>query len=613
MSINRTHLPLKTFFTVTILVLSLVFVFSKFIDVGFSNWDDTTKYLSTIHGGIINDDGKIWSENQGRFYYYFVIPLSKLPYYFDDNIWLKSIQYIPVILSFLAFSIILSKNLKNNSIFILVLSFLLLLFSIPDSGFSPPIAYPLIFTGPFLLFLLSYFFFQLSLTNQSSVYQFIYLLLFTIAFFTYEAYFIIWIIFVFIIYIESQHESVLLKAVRLAPIILIGLIFYTIYFLYKNSLHDGVTANLYDGSNFAKNFNLNNAFKLVHNFNRNAYPGNIYLKNQNLFSSHDPLFKNNLFYLISKLSLANLLFSFTLPLLIVYHIIKYTNEKVERKKLVVILLILMCLSYGLNIVYSISEKYNSQFYTMNGYVTTYIAFFGISTSLLICIILLFSFIRSSVYKTIAAICTYLAMVVISIVINYSNLMIGNDWYFSQLRFNLINKMEERGEFASLPDNSIVLTNELYATKSILGQGVCTGDFSWENYLSGKCANKTIQFVRTTDFKSMLLQKSDSNIYFIGKVESLESNCGVITLSKIDNDKLFNTSEMKIYLFNPYQNKLKLCIKIDNETNYLSIDYDMLNKLDFSRENSGDFMIIDKAISAISLKNKNLEPKSLRIQ
>ncbi len=476
----------------TLLLVIGCLIIRDFLLVGFTNSDDSTNYITSL----VNDttDAKIWAENQGRFFFYFRVPWAKIPYLFDNIIWLKTMQYLPVALCFYLFSILLSRYFKSFNFGITMLVFLLAFFAIPSAAFQPPTAYPFLFTSDLVLFMLSVFFYQSYLTTHNYTNFIAFLIFLTIPFYSYESYiFFYFPILLYVIYSKSKElEKISFYSLfinkEVLPLISIGISFILIYFGYRYSINYHANANSYGGNTISSELNIDNLFKLIHNFNRSAFPMYTYFSNQDVFKSIDPNYHHNLFYILKSLTFLQLLIPIGLTSILFITLRNLNYQLISVKRFIFLFFGPILICYAQNILFGITQKYNQDVFNLDGYVTTYASFFGFTLSISMLIIFPLTRISNVTFKYIYIIILCLVTFVISSSTTYSNNKISQDFQISNDKFNLVNTIISNQQICAHANSTFILDN-LNHTNSLLATNVCYNDFNWVGYIYWKSNKK----------------------------------------------------------------------------------------------------------------------------
>lgn len=518
------------FFALTILT---IYTLTDFFNVGFTNSDDSDNFIRAINGNYLLG-ASIWAKGQGRFYFYYRVLWGYIPYLMGNSIWLIALKYIPIVGSFIMFSMITSKLLKSFHMGVITYTSLLLLFSVPEEPYMLPTAYPFLFSLDLLLFLISGHFYLRYLKSRNYTNYVFSILFFTIPFMCYEAYVIIFILFLLLIIkdnYKNNPKSLLNKPAlkEILPILVVGVIFYLFYFTFR-----AFYPSQYSGSSFASHFSFSRFSKAVFNINKSAFPTYIYNQAQNVFVFHNKNHTDNFCFLLTNSSVLKIILSFFISVLLCYYFIKISTLKISIKKLLFVIFYFLVLSYGLNIIPGLSEKYNTIGNEIDGYVTTYFAFFSFTLSIIIILIIAQKIaIHSKVTYYLFIFFVFIISFSTSIKIGYSNKYLGIDWNISEKRFELVNKILENDVFKNIPDNSVFLAKDLYETSSILGKKVCEGDFSWNKYIRAKTRRKLFFCRNMNDMKEVLAEKKNCNIYLLTKTENLSKKIFILNVIRLN--------------------------------------------------------------------------------
>ena len=548
-----------------------------FIAIGFTNSDDSSNYVSSLLGGVFTD-ARAWAEGQGRFYFYYRVPWARMPYLIDHVYWLKTLQYLPVISGFVLISVILGTFLRSFYFGVIVICFLLGFFSIPSAAYQPPTAYPFLFTSDVVLFLLSIFFYQRYNRTQRYGYFIAFLLFFMVPMFSYESYVVFY--FGLLFYVAFRHVHLLKKKnfrqflfnKEVLPILGIGIVFIILYFGYRFIIGYPSSNTTYDGNTLATKIDLYNVLKLIHNFNSSAFPMHTYFKNRSVFSAFDPNFKNSLFYVLSHLSLQEVLKPILLSSLVYFSLTKTPIHLLTLKRSLLIFFgsIIMC--YAQNLLFGFTQKYNQDVYTLDGYVTTYHSFYGISLAIIVLLVYPATRIKQGVIKKIYFVGIGLLVFVISSLTAYSNKILSKDLQIVHHKFQLVDALIKDNMVVRLGKRSMIKMEQLNETPSLIGGSVCYGHFSWIGYLYGKSKK---QFKLLSDDKTIneLLTENSATSYCLLK-QLIHKEKEVVTLifSPLENQSLKTdqliSNKLLIYVYIPNNRWIDYSLKINGESHRL---------------------------------------------
>jgi hypothetical protein len=552
-------------------------VLKDFIAIGFTNSDDTSNYVSSLIGGVFTD-ARAWAEGQGRFYFYYRVPWARIPYLIDHVYWLKTLQYLPVISGLILFSVILGNYFRSFYFGVIVITFLFAFFSIPSAAYQPPTAYPFLFTTDVVLFLLSIFFYQRYQRTDRYAYFIAFLFFFSVPMFSYESYIVFY--FGLLVYVAFRHVHLLKKKnfrqflfnKEVLPILGIGIVFIIMYFGYRFIIGYPSSNTTYDGNTLATKIDLYNVLKLIHNFNSSAFPMHTYFKNRSVFSAFDPNFKNSLFYVLSHLSLQEILKPILLSSLVYFSLTKTPIHLLTLKRSLLIFFgsIIMC--YAQNLLFGFTQKYNQDVYTLDGYVTTYHSFYGISLAIIVLLVYPATRIKQGVIKKIYFVGIGLLVFVISSLTAYSNKILSKDLQIVHHKFQLVDALIKDKEIIRLGKKSMIKMEQLNETPSLIGGSVCYGHFSWIGYLYGKSKK---QFKLLSDDKTIneLLTENSATSYCLLK-QLIHKEKEVVTLifSPLENQSLKTdqliSNKLLIYVYIPNNRWIDYSLKINGESHRL---------------------------------------------
>ncbi len=606
-NLKKSHL-----FIVFLLFIVGYLVLKDFVSIGFTNSDDSSNYVSSLLGGVFTDV-RAWAEGQGRFYFYYRVPWARIPYLIDHVYWLKTLQYLPVISGLILFSVILGNYFRSFYFGVIVITFLFAFFSIPNAAYQPPTAYPFLFTTDVVLFLLSIFFYQRYQRTDRYAYFIAFLFFFSVPMFSYESYVVFYFgLLVYVAYkqvhlLKTHNYRHFLLNKEALPILGIGIVFLVLYFGYRYTIGYPTSSATYDGNTLATKIDFYNVFKLIHNFNSSAFPMHTYFKNRSVFSEFDQNFKNSLQYVLSSLSFQELLKPILLASLVYFSLTKIPLFLLTFKRSFYLFFGAIFLCYAQNLLFGFTQKYNKEVYNLDGYVTTYISFYGISLAILV--LLIYPGTKIKRFKKIYFAFVSILIFVISTLTTYSNKMISQDLQISDRKFKLIDAILKDKEVLKNGSRSIIKLEQLNETASVIGSSVCYGHFSWIGYIWGK-SNK--QLARLSDDKEPkeLLSDNLANSYVLLKqLMNKKKEVVTIVFAKINPEQLKQnklvTSSLLVYLSLPENKQIDYRLQINGEIHQLVTTP---SKSSFKREKTHRMQIVEHGIYKVAIKcsNTNLE-------
>ncbi len=396
--------------------------------------------------------------------------------------------------------------------------------------------------------------------------------------FSYESYVVFY--FGLLFYVAFRHLHLLKKKnfrqfllnKEVLPILGIGIVFITLYFGYRFLIGYSTVNTSYDGNTLATKIDLYNVLKLIHNFNSSAFPMHTYFKNRSVFSAFDPNFKNSLLYVLSHLSFQEVLKPILLSSLVYFSLTKTPIHLLTLKRSLLIFFgsIIMC--YAQNLLFGFTQKYNQDVYTLDGYVTTYHSFFGISLAIIVLLVYPATRIKKGVIKKIYFLGIGIIFFVITSLIAYSNKVLSKDLQIVHHKFQLVDALIQDKDVKRLGKKSMIKMEQLNETPSLVGGSVCYGHFSWIGYLYGK-SNK--QFKLLSDDKTMqeLIAENRSRSYCLFK-QLMNKEKEVVTLlfSSLENQPLKTnqliSNKLLIYVYLPNDQPLSYTLKVNGELHRL---------------------------------------------
>jgi hypothetical protein len=344
------------------------------------------------------------------------------------------------------------------------------------------------------------------------------------------------------------------------------------YFGYRFIIGYPSSNTTYDGNTLATKIDLYNVLKLIHNFNSSAFPMHTYFKNRSVFSAFDPNFKNSLFYVLSHLSLQEILKPILLSSLVYFSLTKTPIHLLTLKRSLFIFFgsIIMC--YAQNLLFGFTQKYNQDVYTLDGYVTTYHSFYGISLAIIVLLVYPATRIKQGVIKKIYFVGIGLLVFVISSLTAYSNKILSKDLQIVHHKFQLVDALIKDKEMIRLGKKSMIKMEQLNETPSLIGGSVCYGHFSWIGYLYGKSKK---QFKLLSDDKTIneLLTENSATSYCLLK-QLIHKEKEVVTLifSPLENQSLKTdqliSNKLLIYVYIPNNRWIDYSLKINGESHRL---------------------------------------------
>jgi len=347
-----------------------------------------------------------------------------------------------------------------------------------------------------------------------------------------------------------------------------------LYFGYRLSIGYYSSNTSYDGNTLATKIDFYNVLKLIHNFNSSAFPMHTYFKNKGVFSAFDSNFNNSLFYVLSKLSLQELLKPILLSSVVYFSLIKTPLHLLTFKRSLLIFFgsIIMC--YAQNLLYGFTQKYNQDVYTLDGYVTTYHSFYGISLAIIVLLIYPATLIKKSTIQKLYFFGIGILVFVVSSLITYSNKVLSKDLQIVHHKFQLVDALIKDKEVIRVGKKATIKMEQLNESPSLVGGSVCYGHFSWIGYLYGK-SKKQLKLLSDDKTMQELIVENRSRSYCLFK-QLMNKEKKVVTLlfSSIENQPLKTnqliSNKLLIYVYLPNDQPLNYTLKVNGELHRLII-------------------------------------------
>jgi len=527
-----------------LLGLTVIITLMPFFRVGFTTGDDLEYYLTWLVGDLFTN-ANIYAHGAGRFFFLITKPIYSFPYIGDNFFLTKLIQYASLLLAFVLFAITVSKIFKSTELGLLSFLILFVPLSVTPDYYIPVISYPLFFTFSFSLALLSLLSLLSYFETGKNKFLIVSALLFAVTVLFYETYLLFLLFTGIFIFVRSCRQRGTLNTFKskpfykeIMPFVAIGIIYLIVYFSFRAAIR--TPEGFYSGSSFSKDFNWANFIKILFKYNNGALPTKIYHLNQDIISANSLLaegHKNNFWYILTHSSLLWIVNAIIQAILFFFILLK-NKTAISWKKIGLGILFSFLFAIFAHFLVAIAEKYNSEYAYLNGYVTTFYSYFGIT--------LLFSLVLFGFYKIasnkkwlqypILAIMTCLVFY-ISIVTSYSNDHLSRDWQHSHNRFNLINEMSKEKVFDGIPENALIYSPDLYETCSFSGKNVCNQNFKWEVYIDLKSGRKYNVCRYPEELLKKMAEKPEAAIYRLIKRENIKNNDVLAVVAKIDKKSL----------------------------------------------------------------------------
>lgn len=555
-------------------LLTIILTLQPFFQVGFSVGDDLLFYMEALRRETFSDY-IAHAVHAGRFYYLITKPFFYLAYYIDNFFIGKVIQYASLLLSYILFSCVIQKIFRSKYVSLLIFLILILFTPISSTFHIPFISYPVYYTFSFSLILASLLVF-LKYT-ETGKYKFVIIssVLFFLGALFYEVYILFLLFFGIYILIRNVRlhgfkESFSNRSFykEIVPFLTVGFVYLTLYFGFRAYIHTHYSGeDIYIGSAIAHDFSWKNFFTVLFKTNNSIYPGGMYRTHQYMFGNPSLLLSghiNNFGYILRNADAAAIVNALIQCMLFGLFFVQMKYD-ISWKKISLGIILALFLALSSHILIGIAEKYNSSWYAwMQGYVTSYYAYFGIMLVYgLLCYALVKLCRKNKILKWTAIVSLTIVLFSYSIVTNYANNHLSRDMRHVQNRFFMMDEMLKNGEFEAMPDESAIYAPDLHKTISTMGGGVSGTNLDWSDYIFYKSGKKLNVFIHENQFCDFVTQHPDKEIYTIHKVEAFKTNDVLMVVSHIhkkweEENRPFDISQMlsneiDIYYYSPFKN------------------------------------------------------------
>lgn len=542
-------------------LLTIILTLYPFFCIGFTTADDLEYYM-TARVGDFWSNAQIYAQSAGRFYFLITKPFYHIPYIIDDFYCTKIIQYAFVLLSFILFMCVVRKITKDTAFSVFTLLLLFACLAIMPNEVAI-IAYPFFFSFSFSLFLLSFLIYIKYKESQENKFLILAVLLYTCSLLFYENYLVylcFYLIYIFAINIKKSGYKKIWKQdfvfKEILPFVVVAVLYILIYFIYRKNLPQD---SLYGGSSFASNFSLKHFFEILWNYNRAAIPTQMYYFEQGEIITNSDLLRGHIdsfIYLIKHMPIiviANVLVQMFIG---AFLMTKIDTTRFSWRNIFVGIAVCLLFAFASHFLLALSEKYNMEYYSKRGYVTTYFSYFAVVfLSAIIFIGLLKAMSKNIILKYIAFTIILFSIGYISFITHYANIYISKDWEKGQSRFDAMEELIRDGAFDELTAEDVVYAGELYKTQS-LNRAVYAQGFDWSSFINVKSKNNTVRLLKSSNTFN---KNTGRDYYYFSCKEYEKSNQLLFSLSKMSKYQLLDTAKVsqdvlcdfsKIYLYSP---------------------------------------------------------------
>ncbi len=542
-----------------------------FLQVGFTTADDFHYYNVARYGlNAIYVDAQYFAQYAGRFYFLITRYLYYTPYLIDSFVWTKFVQYSSLLICYLLFAYVIYRIFHSSKLGLLTL-LLLLSFPLIGTGWHyPPAAYPFYFSFSFTLFLAG-FLLYINYAERKGYWRIIVsAMLFFLSFLFYEEYLVFALLFCLGIFCYHWRKSGFANMLKDKPLYqelipyALALIIYTIcYMAYRYFLnhHLGYN-NPYSGNAFANQVDVGNFFQIMHNCTFYALPCRNYGldETRELMAANSPLISghyNNLGYILTHapaIAYVNALIQCGILWFLTQ---KDYFKKISWTTIIVGIVAAIIFAYSAHFLIAISEKYNTEWFFMQGYITSFYSYFGIMLTIALLLTALLKVCRTSHFTLIARLLCCILFFAGSVLSYYMNDLTSKEWEKSQNRVTAIQLIAEKKGFDNIPENALIYDEQLHNT-SETALSICNGSLDFEDLIM-KLTERHYNFSPLREnFLQQYAETPDNPLYFVQATESKKQGELLMAFSHItqmDTCNILNSQadEADIYYYSPSKN------------------------------------------------------------
>ena len=543
-----------------------------FFYVGFTTADDF-HYYNVARDGFkaLYVDAQYFAQYAGRFYFLITRYLYYTPYLIDSFVWTKFVQYSSLLICYLLFAYVIYRIFHSGKLGLLTL-LLLLSFPLIGTGWHyPPAAYPFYFSFSLTLFLAGILLYINYVERKGYWRIMVSALLFFLSFLFYEDYLVFALLFCLGVlgyhwrksgFVNTlKNKYLYLELVPYALALIIYMVCYIAYHYYLN--HQLGYDNPYSGNAFANQLDIGNFFQILHNCTFYAMPCGTYGldETKEMMAANSPLLSghyDNLGFILTHapvIAYVNALIQCGIMWFLTQ---KSYFKKISWTAIIVGVIAAMIFAYSAHFLIAISEKYNTEWFFMPGYITSFYSYFGIMLTIaLLMTALLKAFPTKHLMLLIRLLCCTLFFAG-SVLSYYMNDLASKEWRKSQNRVAAIQHIAEEGGLDNIPENALIYDEQLHHTSEIA--------FSISDELSTDFEQLIMKLTeRHYNFSSLqenLLQQCaespDHPLYFVQATESKKQGELLIAFSHVtqmNTDNILNSlaDEADIYYYSPTKN------------------------------------------------------------
>lgn len=485
-----------------LIALSAVTIFTliPFIFTGFATGDDIEYYI-TFHTQDIWARGFEYAQNNGRFYFAFMMPIfyEWLPYVFDSFIVPKLINVIFVAVNYFLVALIVKELFNNRWLGFLCYLIGMVLISVKGVN-NPIVSYPIYFSLSFSLILYALYAaikFQQTALNK---YRITAVVSFALGLLFYENYFIyLPLIAGFMVYSEFSKKQEWTKKLKNSFIILLpfGIVVFCYLCAYVSwrIIFDQYS---YNGATVSSDNSLLDVLNTITSLSQGAYPLFFYFSGHSIFLDNSYILTNHVHGLPNVFLHAKIewIFKAIIIGLLCFYILQKI-EAVNKRKMLYVGLLGIVFIYAPQLLLAFTEKYMSlvKCCGLSNYVTTYFSVFPVAIVLAIVLVIPVFYIKRNVFLNAYKMFITVLLGLASVVNDYSNDHALTDLRNPLYTFQALEEFVKTEEFKRIPENAGIYTPQLYKSNSEISYMFAQA-FEWSNYFSFK-SGKTIWAPKTS--------------------------------------------------------------------------------------------------------------------
>lgn len=542
-----------------------------FFHVGFTTADDF-QYYNVARESFKTwlSDAQFYAENTGRFYFLVTKYLYYIPYLIDSFVWTKFVQYSSLLICYLLFAYVIYRIFHSGKLGLLTL---LLLLSFPAIGTGwhyPPAAYPFYFSFSLTLFLAGILLY-INYVERKGYWRIIVgSLLFFLSFLFYEEYLVFALFFCMGVICYHWQKSGFINMLKTKSVFqelipyALALILYTIcYITYRYFLsHKLGYNNPYSGAAFANQFNISNFFQILNNCTFYAMPCSHYGldETRELMAVNSPLISghyNNLSFILTHAPAIAYVNALIQCGILWFLTRKYYFKKISWTAIIMGIVAAIIFAYSAHFLIAITDKYNTHWFFMPGYVTSFFSYFGVILTIALLMTALLKVCRTKHFIMIARLMCCLLFFAGSVLSYYMNDLTSKEWKKSQNRVTAIQLIAEKQGFDNIPENALIYDEQLHNT-SETAFSICNGTLDFEDLIM-RLTKRHYNFSTLQEYLLQQHAKSpDAPLYFVQATESKKNGDLLMAFSHITHMDTCNTlcslaDEADVYYYSPAKN------------------------------------------------------------